>query len=158
MTENVFVSNYFLRILKGDFHPFTPNYIKMDDDHIEYSRRNWHLISVDSESLHFQNITGITVNKHLFGATLIVKSSGNDSIIVDGFWKSAANEIKKQCEQRIAAHTQRGSNEALKQIFNDNTKAASYSAADEIIKCKKLLDEGVITTEEFQQMKKRILG
>lgn len=73
MDKQKFKSSYFFRILSGDFNPFTPNVIVIDNDHIEYRRRNWYLISVDTENLHFQNVAGISVDKHLFGATLIIK-------------------------------------------------------------------------------------
>ena len=33
-----------------------------------------------------------------------------------------------------------------------------YSAADEILKYKKLLDQGILTEEEFNQKKKQLLG
>jgi hypothetical protein len=70
-------SSYFLRLLKGDYNPFTPNVLFIDDNHIEYRRRNWYLISVDTENLHFQNVTGVSVDKHLFDATLKIKSTGD---------------------------------------------------------------------------------
>ena len=54
--EQKFESSYFLRLLKGDYNPFTPNVLIIDDNSIEYRRRNWYLISVDTENLHFQNV------------------------------------------------------------------------------------------------------
>jgi hypothetical protein len=55
-----FSSKYLLRALQGDYHPFTPNFLKINENRVEFERRNWHMISVDSENLDFQNITGIT--------------------------------------------------------------------------------------------------
>lgn len=40
----------------------------------------------------------------------------------------------------------------------DNEKRESLSSADEIIKYKKLLDDGIITQEEFEAKKKQLLG
>lgn len=43
-----------------------------------------------------------------------------------------------------------------KQVFNSNVNAVSD--ADEILKFKKLLDEGIITQNEFEAKKKQLLG
>lgn len=145
MAEKViFKSDYILRILKGDFHPFTPNVLILDDNHIELRRRNWHLVSVDTESLHFANITGVTVDKHLFGATITIKSKGNDPIRVSGLWKKDANHIQKLCTEHISASSAPSSRPA--------------SVADELIKLKELLDDGVLTQAEFDVQKNKILS
>lgn len=145
MTEKIiFKSDYILRILKGDFHPFTPNVLILDDNHIEYRRRNWHLVSVDTESLHYTNITGVTIDKHLFGATITIKSKGNDPIRVSGFWKKDANEIQKLCTEHISESSFRSD--------------APVSVADELIKLKELLDNGVLTQAEFEVQKNKILS
>ena len=156
-----FSSSYFLRLISGDFNPFTPNVISIDDSNIEYRRRNWHLISVDTESLHFQNITGISVDKHLFGATLKIKSKGNDSILIHGFWKTKANEIKDICFKQMSTNTQRGSNEVIKDAVSKGISQASssgaVSVADELMKLKELLDIGVLSQKEFDEQKKIVM-
>lgn len=40
---------------------------------------------------------------------------------------------------------------------NDNNTISSYSAADEILKFKKLLDDGIITQDEFNKKKSQLL-
>lgn len=159
--EQMFKSSYFLRLLGGDFNPFTPNVISIDNDHIEYKRRNWYLISVDSETLHFQNITGISVDKHLFGATLRIKSTGNDSIFIHGFWKKKANEIKAICFEQIAANTQKGTTEmmagAISSAVGHSNETAYASVADELLKLKSLFDRGVLSQDEFEKLKKRLI-
>jgi len=161
MNQYIFQSNYFLRILKGDYHPFTPNTITIDENHIEYRRRNFHLFSVDTENLHFQNITGITIDKHLFGATIRINSTGNDPIIVFGFWKSTANKIKDICSTYISSNTQKGTNEALIDAISNASggfgKSDSGSIADEIKELKQLFDNGVLTEQEFIQLKKKLI-
>lgn len=139
----IFKSDYILRILKGDFHPFTPNVLILDDNQIEFHRRNWHLVSVDTESLHFANITGVTVDKHLFGATITIKSKGNDPIRVSGLWKKDASQIQKLCTEHISERSSQSSRPA--------------SVADELLKLKELLDGGVLTEAEFEVQKNKIL-
>lgn len=107
MTDKIFKSSYFLRALKGDFNPFTPNVIVIGQNHVEYRRRNWYLISVDIENLNFQNIAGISIDKHLFGSTIKIKSTGSDPIYVHGFWKSTANQIKQLCSNKSSFYTQK---------------------------------------------------
>ncbi len=162
MTEEMkFKSSYFLRILKGDYNPFTPNVLTIDNNHIEYRRRNWHLISVDTEDLHFQNITGITVDKHLFGASIKIKSTGSDPIQVHGFWKKKANQIKDICSKNISANTQKGTTEAMADAISKavgNAKGSQTSVADELKKLKELVDSGVITEDEFNEQKKNLMS
>lgn len=155
----IFKSSYFLRSLKGDIHPFTPNVLVIDDEHIEFRRKNWHLISEDTETLHFKNITGVTVDSHMFGTTITIKSTGNDPILVQGFWKKEANEIKKLCAQNIAAYSQKNSGEAIASSIAKamDGNRSTYSVADELSKLKTLLDQGVLTREEFEIQKSRIL-
>ncbi|MEO5789925.1 SHOCT domain-containing protein [Gelidibacter sp.] len=160
--EHNFKSNYFLRLLKGDYNPLTPNILNIDNNHIEYRRRNWYLISVDTENLHFQNVTGITVDKHLFGATLIIKSTGHDSIYVNGFWKKKANEIKDICSKYISFNTQRGTADAMADAISKAIGKAGesgrISVVDELKKMKELLDSGVINQDEFDELKIKLMS
>lgn len=162
MKEQTFKSSYLLRVLKGDFNPFTPNVIIIDDNHIEYMRRNWYLISVDTENLHFQNITGISVDKHLFGSTIKVKSTGNDPILVHAFWKKKSNSIKQLCSKNISANTQKGTNEAMAEAVSravGNAQANSKSnPASELRELKGLVDEGIITQKEFDERKRKLMN
>lgn len=54
--------------------------------------------------------------------------------------------------------------DARPQVFSDLVRAElqaqnlGYSAADEIAKYKKLLDDGAISVEEYEQQKKRLLA
>lgn len=144
----IFKSSYFLRTLNRDLHPFTPNVLIIDEEKIEFRRKNWHLISEDTETLHFKNITGVTVDSHLFGSSITIKSTGNDPINVHGFWKKEANEIKALCAKYINNYNHRSS---------PASTSAGYSVADELSKLKSLLDQGVITAEEFEKQKQKLL-
>ena len=160
MAEPVeFRSSYFLRMLNWDLHPFTPNVLVITDEHIEFRRKNWHLVSEDTETLHFRNITGVTVDSHMMGTTITIKSTGNDPILVDGFWKKEAKQIKELCAKNIEAYNKRNSGEAMAGSFAKAMEGnrGNYSVADELTKLKNLVDQGVITQEEFEDQKRRLL-
>lgn len=160
MAEPVeFRSSYFLRMLKSDLNPFTPNVLIINDEHIEFRRKNWHLISEDTETLHFRNITGVSLDSHMMGTTITIKSTGNDPILVDGFWKKEAKQIKQLCEKNIAAYNQRNSGEAMAGSFAKamENNRGNYSVADELSKLRTLVDQGVLTKEEFEDQKRRLL-
>ncbi len=152
----IFKSSYFLRALNRDLNPFTPNIVLIDEEHIEFKRRNWHLISEDTETLHFKNITGITVDSHLFGTTITIKSTGNDPIQIRGFWKKEAQKIKELCATYIEANNKKNSNEALTKAIEN--QRGNYSVADELSKLKNLLDQNVLSQEEFEEQKRRLLN
>ena len=151
-----FKSNYILRCLKGDYNPFTPNIINIYPDRIEYKRRNWHLISVDTENLHFYKITGISIDKHIFGATITIKSTGSDPIYVNGLWKSTAKMIDAICSEHISTHSNIGS--VTNAIDKAIKKNSPISVADELSKLKSLMEEGVITSDEFEAQKQKLLN
>ena len=157
--EITFKAKYFFRLLEGDWNPFTPDIIQIDDQVIEHKRRNWYLISVDTQTYHFQNILGVDVNKGLFGATIVIKSAGNSKIEIRGFSKKTADEIKKICKTHIHTNTQRGTTDALASAIS---RAVSHgggtSTSDELKKLKELLDGGAINHEEFETQKRKILN
>lgn len=160
-----FKSSYLLRLLRGDLNPFTPDTLAINDDFVEHKRRNWYLISSDAEDMHWQRIVGVTVDKHLLGATVRIKGTGGfqDSIVFPSVSKRKANKIKEICQRNIKGGRQfERTNFDFKQeatIKNSMGGGNSgYSVADEILKFKSLLDEGVITQEEFDSKKKDLLS
>lgn len=160
MAEPVeFRSSYFLRMINADLHPFTPNVLVIADEHIEFRRKNWHLVSEDSETLHFRNITGVTVDSHMMGTTITIKSTGNDPILVEGFWKKEAKQIKELCAKNIEAYNKRNSGEAMAGSFAKamEVNRGNYSVADELSKLRSLVEQGVLTQAEFEDQKRRLL-
>lgn len=154
--EYSFSSKYLLRVLQGDYHPFTPNLLTIDENRVEFERRNWHMISVDTENLDFQNITGITVDKHIFGATLNFKSTGSDPIIVYGFGKKDADQIRQLCMAHIMSNTQKRTSQAMSDALR-NSRGPQISVADELEKLKNLMDAGILTQTEFEEQKAKLL-
>lgn len=156
-----FRSGYFFRVLKGEYNPFRPNRLTVSENFIELKKRNWHLISVDSRKYHFQNVVGVDVDKHLFGATVIIESTGSKSIYINGLSKKTANKIADISSTHISSNTQKGTTEALADAIAKATKGSgggSVSVADELKKLKGLLDEGILSQEEFNEQKKKLMS
>ena len=158
---NLYKSSYLLRVLKGDYNPFRPNIISVNDHFVEYKKRNWYLISVDTQTFHFQSVVGIDVDKHLFGASLKIVTSGSDKIILSGFSKKTANAIKLACSKFISLNSQRGTTESLASAIASavgNVKSnIQLSVADELKKLKDLFENGLLTEEEYNQQKAKLL-
>ncbi len=154
-----FVAKYFYRAIRKDWWPFTPDIISINDHHIEYKKRNPYFISCDTITFHFQNVIGIDVNKGLFGATITIKSNIGRNLKVVGFSKRDANQIRELCNRYISKNTQRGTTEALSDaIYNaiDQNKSR-IGIADEMLKLKSLLDQNIISQEEYDEQKERLL-
>lgn len=158
--QKKFKSTYLLRVIMSDYNPFTPNVLFIDDQQIEFKRRNWYLISVDTNLIHFQNVIGISIDKHLIGASIVIHSSGNSTIKINGFSKKKANAIKTFCSKYISRNTQRGTSEVLSESIANaisQSNNAKFSVADEISKLKTLHDEGIISTQEFNEQRSSLL-
>ncbi len=145
--NKTFKSSYLLRIIKGDYNPFTPNVITVTDEFVEYRRRNWHLISVDKQKYYFKNIYGIDVDKHIFGADINIV--GINKIVVRGFSKKNANRIYNLTVDRISK-----TNQSTATIVNNH----QLSTADELKKLKDLLNEGVLNEKEYESEKAKLLN
>lgn len=162
--EKTYQSSYLLRVLLGEYNPFRPNIIVVNNHFVEYKKRNWHLISVDTQTFHFQNVVGIDVDKHLIGASLRIVTSGSDKIYVHGFSKETANQIKQDCTKFISMNSQRGTTEALASAIatavgtKNGSVGGHLSVAEELKKMKELLDSGVISQNEFDTQKNKLLN
>lgn len=154
-----FKSSYLLRVLCGEYNPFRGNHIIITDSYFEHSKRNWFLISKDTNKIHFQSMSGIFVDKHLFGASIKI-----DKMVLHGFGKKTADRIKELCSEYISLNSQRGTTEelaatiqkAITSGFQGGT--SNFSKADELKKLKDLLDQGALTQEEFEEQKKALLN
>ncbi|MBX2907219.1 MAG: SHOCT domain-containing protein [Taibaiella sp.] len=162
MDSQLFKTKYYLRVLGKDYNPFTPDILSIDDHMIVHKRRNWHLISVDTQSYHFQNVIGIEVNKGLIGASLAIETSGSGKIVVKGFSKRTANAIRELCSAYISKNSHRSGTENLANAvvgaINRNASNSAPSVADELRKLKQLLDDGIVTQDEFDTQKSRLLN
>ena len=182
ISNKVYKSRYFLRLLKEDYNPFTPNIITMNEDFVLYRRRNWFLISIDSTKIHFQNVVGINIDKHLFGASIKFVTTGED-VLIHGFTKNNANEIEKYCSKFVHSNSRKGTTDVLRKTIVttsetsthaivsavdgsknaivsavDGSKSSGVSVADELNKLKELLDIGILTQEEFDNQKNKLIS
>jgi len=164
---HVFKTNYIYRCIRKDYNPLTPDKLIIDDRIIEHRRRKWYLIAQDKQVYHFQNIIGIDVSKSWFGADVVIQTVGAGKISIRGFSKSAANEIVYLCKEFITMNTQRDRSDAVVDAINRNKEAivgaigtgssGGLSIADELGKLKDLLDNGLITRDEFDQQKRKLM-
>lgn len=112
------------------------------------------------KTISIQNITAIQIKKaNILGRGYIqftlrggnesrggLHDAANDenSVLFDSGYNDYAEEIRKYILNKI---NNRGKN-----------TSSQLSGADEILKYKKLLDDGIITQEEFQAKKKQLLN
>ena len=96
------------------------------------------------------------------------------SIVMNGYLQFSGSGLKQSSGTLDAAGNEnsimfpRSANNKFKEIADyinhqlskssQNTVVQQSSAADEIIKLKALLDDGIITQEEFDSKKKQLLG
>lgn len=100
------------------------------------------LFGFDLEVFPYSNISSIEMSKEFLGYKITFFSSGNKvhmKWISIGDINEFVNHVKENIGKKPSA-------------------SQSSSAADEIRKYKELLDEGIITEEEFEQKKKQLLG
>ncbi len=161
MSTFIFKSSYLLRVIEGDWNPFTPNVIEISESKIEARRRNWYLISTDKQNYHFQNISGVELNKNLFGAVVKIYTNGGGKIVMHGFSKSKANEILSICEKHINNHSQKSVSDtisnAVAAAMRTGKASSGASISDEIRQLKALLDDEIITKDEFEYKKNELL-
>lgn len=79
----------------------TPERIIIDDYAVTYTKRNSHLIGVDEVSIPLNRISGVEVNKHIWGASIQINSTGAKSILAKNFTWKDAKRIKEEINRRI---------------------------------------------------------
>lgn len=174
LENKTYKSNYLYRVLKGDYNPLTPNIVSINEREFQFRRRNWYLISHNTQTFNFQYISGLDVDKHLFGATIVIRPQGADPVFVFGLSKKNATEIQKHCLNFINAQTRGTTTEILRKTIVTTSEsstqaivtavdgsgkgASTMSVADELKKLKELLDSGVITQEEFNTQKSKLIN
>lgn len=99
--------------------------------------------TIDSKQINIQDIQSVDYKISLGLATIRIKGI-TDMIIIEATKKTAEMMINKINQLQMK-------NEGNK------IKTNSFSSADEILKFKKLLDEGIITQEEFNRKKEELL-
>ena len=157
---NTFKTGYFFRLIRKDYNPLTPDILEIDDQVIHHKRRNWYLLSTNYQKYHFENIIGIDVRQELFGADIVIETTGRGTVQVRGFSKREARQISGLCSEYMIKNAPRNIIDSLNENLNKlaDTKDHTYSKADEISKLKDLQNKGILTGEEFEAQKQRILN
>lgn len=104
-------------------------------------------VSYTAQSFSIENINSVNESYSWIGADLIVETLGDD-LRFSMQNREIAGKIKNSLWSAI---------DSIKHT-NVSMKEASFSSADELKKYKDLLDNGIITQEEFEQKKKQLLG
>lgn len=100
-----------------------------------------------SSTFSISNVRSIDVEVNMLGTNIVIQCMDDEIVISEPTNEIAVNIVRELTEvvERI---------KETKQIAS----GTQYSEADEIRKFKELLDEGIITQEQFEAKKKQIFG
>lgn len=139
--------------------------VKIEGNFIRLKRKgalNFLNHGLDGEkTIDINNMTGIQIKKANFF------TNGYIQFIFMGSQESKRGVMAAATDENTVMFTKREQKmaeeikEYIESILVNRSKpqvAASVSGADEILKYKELLDQGVITEEEFRAKKKQLLG
>jgi len=110
------------------------------------------LFSGETKHFDYDHIASVEIDTPLIGYSSITIFAGGTMMAANGFTKAEVKQIKEGIEK------------GKTQIKNSQREtvaapaASSASLADELKKLKELADAGVITSEEFEQQKRKMLG
>jgi len=114
-----------------------------------------------SKHIVYQQIEGVNIDAPMIGYSTITFVVGGEKIVGHGFTKSEAKEIKQICSEKILANGPRNQTELIANAISSASGNAKnngqISVADELIKLKGLLDIGVLTQQEFDTQKAKLL-
>ncbi len=113
------------------------------------------LFSGETKQFDYHHIASVEIDTPLVGFSSITIFAGGTMMAANGFTKTEVKQIKEEIE--------RGKLNARSAVQSEPVvvhapSASSSSLADELKKLKDLVDAGVITSEEFEQQKKKMLG
>lgn len=106
------------------------------------------MLSNQESSIPLSNITSITVDSKFVFGSIAITTSGT-TIKIDDVPVAIAQEVKSIIEHLKSQGSKSESYAATKDTFD---------LADEIRELKDLLDEGILTQDEFDAKKKQLLG
>jgi hypothetical protein len=110
------------------------------------------LFSGETKHFDYDHIASVEIDTPLVGFSSISIFAGGTMMAANGFTKAEVKQIKEGIEK------------GKLDVKNSQREAApapsssSSSLADELKKLKELMDVGVITHEEFEQQKRKMLG
>jgi len=122
-----------------------PDIVTITENMLTWKKRNHNLINNDSKSFEIKKITSVEIDSTLIGTSITIRTIAGDMLQLEKFTLTDAKEMKALIEQNQKSKST---------IINNDNK----SMLDEIIKLKELFDSGVITQEEFNKMKQKIIN
>ena len=126
---------------------FFPQSIIVEDKCIRI--KNPKLFAGSEEVMAYEKITSIVVDFPMIGFSTIKFDLGYDQRICTGYYKDEIIEIRDTVHKI---------SEEIKSKSHSTQPQNTVSVADEITKLKGLLDTGVLTQEEFNKQKSKLLG
>lgn len=105
------------------------------------------VFSTNVVNLTLDKMSNITVQNRIAAKNILLSAGGIDKIIFQNILNS--EEFKESVNKEI---------DNYKIVVNSSPKQENTSTADEILKLKDLLDQGILTQEEFDNKKKQLLS
>jgi hypothetical protein len=130
---------------------FTPNVIRVWPDRIEEYQH--HAIrKKGTQAINFNRVGKVTLGRGLRWADIAVESTGGHVISLKGVPKADGDRVKGIID--TAVHD---AGEAANRPEASAAPAAQVSVADELMKLAQLRDAGVLSPEEFEVQKARVI-
>jgi Short C-terminal domain len=122
-----------------------PAVIMIYDDHVEFQGKQG-IIGGEEVTLAYNQIAEVNVERGFIqGSVTVVNNGGQDDVKMDHVLVSTAEQIKKTIEQQVELFGSGGS--ATQEIQTGST---------EIQELNKLLEQGVITSAEYEHRKTQL--
>jgi hypothetical protein len=129
---------------------FTPNVIRVWPDRIEEYEHHA-LRKKGTQAISFHQVAQVALGRGSRWTDITVESTGGHVITLKGVPKSDGESVKKLIDDAVDAARRGPSPSALP------TMSPQGSVADELMKLAQLRDAGVITAEEFESQKAKML-
>lgn len=131
-----------------------PDRLIITDSMVMWKKRNRNLINNDTKSFEIEKITSVEIDSTLIGTSITIRTIAGDKLEIEKFTLSDANEIKS------LIHKKQNSIKVgyISTTITTTQDLDTSSIADEIIKLKGLMDSGVITQNEFDKIKQRLIS
>jgi hypothetical protein len=118
------------------------------------------LFSGKSRHIMYQQVEGVHIDTPMIGYSTITFVVGGERFVGHGFSKAEVKEIKQICSEKISETSPRNQSKIITNAISTaaTVSTGQVSIADEIKKLKTLLDDGIITKEEFDKQKYKLLN
>lgn len=127
---------------------WSPNVVRVHEDRIVETDKGF--LKEAERAIRYEDVAQVRLDTGLMYATLTIESKGGDGIVADGLKNAEAKEAKRLIEERSAA--------AGQQSRKPSQVVEEKSTADELRKMKELHEQGVLTDDEFEQQKAKLLA